>query len=169
MSSTKPVSKYPKNECGLFVCTICGETKLRSNTMYYHMKSHAGIKEYVCDEPGCDSAFIQKSGLTQHKRQAHNHLTDDSSVSSTSTFACPICFHDSAKTKANLLIHIGRKHGTGWIPKMELSGICTGDCNSKILSSETAYAYHATSCFIDKAPKELQEFVRPLLAGKKKC
>jgi hypothetical protein len=155
-------SKYTKNDSGLFVCQICGETKARQNTMYYHMKKHAGIRDYKCEVDGCDKAFIQKSALTQHMLQAHR-ADDTNSETSESTagnpYTCPFCPHNSAKTKANILIHIGRAHGDGWIPKMASGGVCAGDCKGKLSSSDTAYAYHAVGCFIDYAPDNIREIL----------
>jgi hypothetical protein len=108
--------------------------------MFYHMKKHTGEKPHVCSHPGCEMSFVQKSGLTQHM------LTHGGGKE----LACPCCDH-SSKTKANLLIHIGRKHGESWIPAMK-EGRCTG-CN-KICSSVTAYCYHAVRCF--DAPDEIK-------------
>jgi hypothetical protein len=61
--------------------------------------------------------------------------------------------------KANLIIHIGRRHGAGWIPPIEESG-CTG-CN-KQFSSATAYYYHAVQCF--EAPNHMKEKMEKIAA-----
>ena len=62
--------------------------------------------------------------------------------------ACPCCDH-STKTRANLLIHIGRKHGAGWIQPPRKNGESLFTCArcEKTLTSTTAYCYHAVSCF----------------------
>jgi len=135
---------YLRNEVGHFVCPDCGEVQPRQNTMFYHMKNHAGDRSYLCTEPGCDKAFIQKSGLQQHRMQAHP--TEGAQLYTCSI--CPLIF----KTKANFQIHIGRKHGAGWIPELK-DGTCTG-CK-KQFSSDTAYYYHAVQCFRAQAPAQI--------------
>ena len=134
---------YIKNEDGHFVCPECNVVKTRQNTMHYHMKKHTGVYEHVCEVPGCGKEFLHKSGLQQHTIQAHP--TPDATV-----WSCPYCSHTS-KMKANLVIHIGRKHGAGWIPSPSEDGNCTG-CK-KSFSSVTAYYYHAVKCFT--APPEI--------------
>ena len=134
---------YVKNEDGHFVCPECNVVKTRQNTMHYHMKKHTGVYEHVCEVPGCGKEFLHKSGLQQHTIQAHP--TPDATI-----WSCPCCPHTS-KMKANLVIHIGRKHGTGWIPTPPEDGNCTG-CK-KSFSSVTAYFYHAVKCFT--APPEI--------------
>jgi hypothetical protein len=135
---------YIRNEKGEFVCPDCGITKTRQNTMFYHMKKHAGDMKYVCDV--CQKGFIQKSGLQQHKAQAH------AAAEESPMWDCPCCDH-SCRMKANMLIHIGRKHGDGWIPVVSGVGAC--DCTGckKSFSSATAYYYHAVHCFT--APAEI--------------
>ena len=135
--------KYIRNCDGAFACSECTfvtAPHAPQSTMFYHMKKHTGEKPHVCSHPGCEMSFVQKSGLTQHML---THGGGDG-------LACPCCDH-SSKTKANLLIHIGRKHGESWIPAMK-EGRCTG-CN-KICSSVTAYCYHAVRCF--DAPDEIR-------------
>jgi len=63
--------------------------------------------------------------------------------------------------KANLLIHIGRKHGAGWIPPLTKAGTCS-DC-SKVFVSPTAYYYHAVQCFA--APVEMSDKLALLTAA----
>jgi len=137
---------YVRNEKGEFVCPDCGVTKVRQNTMFYHMKKHTGEMSHICNI--CTKGFIQKSGLTQHMLQAHP------SPDALPSWNCPCCNH-TARMKANLLIHIGRMHGTGWIPSAESTGEvnCTG-CK-RAFASPTSYYYHAVQCFTP--PNELQE------------
>jgi hypothetical protein len=123
---------------GGYICPHCGETKARKNTMFYHIKKHIGALDYVCSEPGCGKAFVQKSGLEQHRLHAHTEA-------GAATWGCPCCAH-TALTKANMLIHIGRIHGAPWIPTMG-SGACDCPGCAKSLASVTAYYYHAMSCF----------------------
>lgn len=137
-----PSTKYVRNAEGLFVCPHCGETKARQNTMYYHMKKHAGVLDYACPEPGCGKAFVQKSALDQHCRQAHP------AIACPEAWGCPCCEHTSS-VKANIIIHIGRKHGAHWIPAVGgdsgMEVFCP--CCSKELASSTAYYYHGVKCF----------------------
>jgi rubredoxin len=135
MTATKMT--YLRNEKGEFVCPDCGVTKARQNTMFYHMKKHAGDLKHVCTV--CDKGFIQKSGLQQHMLQAHP------TEGCAPTWECPLCPH-TCRMKSNMLIHIGRKHGEGWIPCIGAEGgTCTG-CK-KTFASATAYYYHAVQCF----------------------
>ena len=130
---------YIRNDDGHFVCSDCGIVKARQNTMFYHMKKHAGATPHVCKEPGCGKAFIQKSGLQQHIIQTHP------AEGQTPSWTCPAegCSH-VCRMKANLIIHIGRKHGDGWIPPLDGEN-CT-NCK-KTFMSPTAYYYHAVHCF----------------------
>jgi hypothetical protein len=122
--------------------------------MYYHMKKHVGALDHVCSVPGCGKRFVHKSGLNQHVSQAHAVGEPD--------LACPCCDH-RCRTKANLLIHVARKHGDGWIPARNGDG-CAG-C-SRTFASDTAYYYHAFQCFDAAIP----ETVRGLNTGDiKKC
>jgi uncharacterized Zn-finger protein len=150
----KTTTQYLKNEAGEFVCPHCGETKARANTMFYHMKKHTGEKAYACEHEGCDKRFVQKSALQQHILQAHTREAP--------TFACPCCDH-TARIKSNLAIHIGRKHGTGWIPAAAGSGEC--DCANckKSFSSATAYYYHAVKCF--EPPADIAEGINAILTA----
>jgi hypothetical protein len=54
--------------------------------------------------------------------------------------------------KANLIIHIGRRHCESWIPPFTEAG-CTG-CK-KTFTSEGGYYYHALQCFA--APPDTSE------------
>jgi hypothetical protein len=128
-------AKYLRNAAGEFVCPHCGETKARQNTMFYHLKKHAGALDYVCSEPGCGKAFVQKSALDQHHLQAH------AAGAERTAWGCPCCAHTTL-TKANMVIHIGRMHAP--LPVFE-GGACGGCC--KTMSSATAYFYHAMTCF----------------------
>lgn len=128
-------SKYVRNDEGLFTCPHCDKVTTRQNTMFYHLKKHAGILDYKCSVPGCTKAFIQKSGLQQHMNQVHQ-------ASGPTIFTCPHegCDH-TCQMKSNMVIHIARKHS----PQIPVySGTCTG-CN-KTFKSATAYYYHAAAC-----------------------
>jgi len=150
--------KYIRNDEGNFTCPHCDKVTTRQNTMFYHLKKHAGILNYKCTEPGCDRAFIQKSGLQQHLAQAH----PPSQVPN--LYACTEagCDH-SSRMKANLIIHIGRKHGAGWIPAIGEDGACSG-CD-KQFSSPTAYYYHAVQCFRTQVPDTFAEKLTAIVAS----
>lgn len=152
---SKPTIIYIRNEKGEFVCPDCGVIKARQNTMYYHMKKHTGEMSHFCGV--CAKGFIQKSGLQQHMLQAHPCAAAAAGADVTG-YNCPCCDH-SCKMKANLIIHIARKHGETWIPHMSTvtGGICSG-CDRNF-SSATAYYYHAATCFIDKAPAPIAKFL----------
>ena len=136
---------YIRNAEGDFVCPVagCGSIKKRQNTMFYHMKKHTGDMSHICSVPGCGAGFIQKSGLDQHVVQKH---------STTVGWSCPFCDH-GAKMKANLIIHIGRRHCSDWIPPFTEAGGC-GGCK-KSFTSEGGYYYHALQCFA--APPDASE------------
>ena len=141
--SRAPQNTYVRNAAGALLCPTCGVTKNRHNTMFYHMKKHTGEKKYSCTE--CDSSFVQKSGLDHHRLVVHSPTQMH--------WNCPCCAH-VCHNKYNMLIHIGRRHGEGWIPALLPNGGCPG-CK-KTFASATAYSYHATSCFGEDAPFSLE-------------
>ena len=150
---------YIRNEIGEFVCPHCGVTKARQNTMYYHMKKHTGEMSHFYSV--CDKGFIQKSGLDQHMLQAHPKEAAAAGTDVTE-YDCPCCDH-SCRMKANLVIHIARKHGDGWIPSVPTAGGATCAGCDRSFSSPTAYYYHAATCFCEKAPEAIAEFL--VMAG----
>lgn len=146
MTTVATKMTYVRNAAGEFVCPDCGITKNRQNTMFYHMKKHTGEMPHVCGV--CSKGFIQKSGLQQHMVQAHPEAAAAAGCAVTE-FACPCCDH-KCRMKSNLLIHIARKHGAGWVPAASGPTTC-GSC-AKSFSSATAYYYHAVFCFAAAAP-----------------
>lgn len=159
---------YIKDSEGNYVCPHCGDVKRNRSTMFYHIKKHTGTLNYICPEPDCGAAFLQKSGLTQHYRYAHKEKKDKDAKPNSgngsgngsgneSLWGCPECKYTCA-TKSNVVIHIGRKHGAPIIPpvtKTECGNIECSGC-SKLCASSTAYFYHAVSCFSLKLePKEV--------------
>jgi hypothetical protein len=162
MSAVTTKMTYIRNETGEFVCPHCKITKTRQNTMYYHMKKHTGEMSHVCDV--CPKRFIQKSGLQQHMLQAHPKEAAAAGTDVTE-YVCPCCDH-SCKMKANLVIHIARKHGSGWIPGIATSGGATCSNCDRSFSSPTAYYYHAAACFCGLAPAPLAEFLATAISIK---
>jgi hypothetical protein len=144
---------YLRNDAGEFVCAECDFTATRQNTMFYHMKKHAGDLSHICGV--CTKGFIQKSGLQQHMIQAHPEEAAAAGIKVTD-WSCPCCDH-SCRVKSNLMIHIARKHGSGWIPPASGAMAC-GGC-AKSFSSATAYYYHAVSCFSDAAPVSIAKWL----------
>ena len=142
LTEAEPKSKYPRNAAGQYTCTHCDKVTDRQNTMFYHLKKHAGTMDYPCTEPGCAKAFVQKSGLQQHVAQAHPNVIDKTNPYANQIYEClePGCDH-KCRMKANLQIHTARKHSP-WIPTF--IGTCTG-C-TRAFASPTAYYYHAIGC-----------------------
>lgn len=52
-------------------CTVCNKRFTAKTTLTEHMFVHTGQKGYVCPFDGCDAAYAQRSGLTQHKILRH--------------------------------------------------------------------------------------------------
>jgi len=94
------VFEYKKNNEGLYVCSICGVTKEKQNTMHYHMKRHEGTKSHQCEH--CDHSFYQKIELENHIKIIHKK--EEPSIRC--SFDCKSAFH----TKAQCRIHIARSH-----------------------------------------------------------
>ncbi len=153
-NTTSTKMTYLRNAAGEFVCPDCGVTKARQNTMFYHMKKHAGDLTHVCNI--CSKGFIQKSGLQQHMIQAHPEAAAAAGCDVTE-IACPCCDH-TCKMKSNLMIHIARKHGSGWVPAISCSGGACKCCD-KEFSSATAYYYHAVTCYADVAPTSVRTWL----------
>ncbi len=96
--------------------------------------------------------------LQAHPKEAAAAGTD------VTEYACPCCDH-TCKMKANLVIHIARKHGDGWIPSVPTVGGATCSGCDRNFSSPTAYYYHAAACFYEKAPEAIAEFLAIAGAG----
>lgn len=55
----------------LYACNVCNKSFTAKTTLSEHMLVHTGEKRYVCSVDGCDAAYAQRSGLTQHKILRH--------------------------------------------------------------------------------------------------
>jgi hypothetical protein len=139
---TQPKKDYIRNEEGLYVCPHCPKTTKRQNTMFYHLEKHSGETKHNCTV--CSKGFIQKSGLQQHMAQAHPEVEDSSNPYLTKEWSCPCCTH-VCRMKANMLIHIARKHGQKWVPTYVDTTTCCSGC-PKMFASPSAYYYHAMQC-----------------------
>ncbi len=135
---------YTKLETGEFQCKCCDKRTKHQNTMYYHVQTkHVQDFKFVCDH--CpDKKFVQKSAYLQHMAVSHPEDQADSNPYVGVSFSCkhPGC-EQSAKTKANILVHFARTHCKDWIPAYSKDIQCK--CCSKSFGSSTAYFYHAVT------------------------
>ena len=133
---------YIRNEAGEYVCPHCPKITKRQNTMFYHLEKHSGETKHNCSV--CSKGFIQKSGLQQHMAQAHPEVEDSTNPYLKQEWSCPCCEH-VCRMKANMIIHIARKHAQKWIPYFTATtNGCTG-CQ-KTFASPSAYYYHSMQC-----------------------
>lgn len=96
------VFQYQKNEEGLYLCGICGETRKNQNTMHYHLQKHEGTMQHAC--PNCEKRFYQKYALDDHIKLRH-------STKPITTMQCPFdgCI-ESFQKKEYCRVHIARNH-----------------------------------------------------------
>ncbi len=142
MSTT---NDYFRADSGEFQCRHCEKRCAKQNTMYYHVQSkHSATNKFACSH--CpDKKFIQKSTYLQHMATMHPaDAEEDTNPYVGVSFTCPFpeC-QQSAKTKANILVHFARTHCKDWIPAYTKQ-----PCKSceKAFASSTAYFYHAPAC-----------------------
>ena len=132
---------YQKNADGLYVCSLCGETKNRQNTMHYHMKTHEGRLPYECNF--CAKQFLQAYTLEIHKKTQHEREENN-------LLHCPVekCCFKGTTTKSNLLIHFTRRHCHKEVEKILQMNDDVYNCKQcgKNMKSSTAFYYHALSC-----------------------
>ncbi len=153
MSTSATEAYYSKLESGEFQCKYCEKRTKKQNTMYYHVQTKH-IQDYKYECAHCaDKKFVQKSAYQQHMAQAH---PEDAAAAAAEgeeanpyvgvTYSCgfPGC-EQSAKTKANILVHFARTHCKDWIPAYEKGEACK--CCDKTFGSSTAYFYHAVKSF----------------------
>ncbi len=149
---------YTKLESGEFQCKHCDKRTTKQNTMYYHVQTkHVQDFKFVCTH--CtDKKFVQKSAYLQHMAQAHSEIADQEEENPYAgvSYSCahPGC-DQSAKTKANILVHFARSHCKEWIPTYAKDTGCK--CCEKKFGSSTAYFYHAVTSFA--APGEFADML----------
>jgi hypothetical protein len=143
------VFTYQKNEQGDYLCSQCGFTSNRQNTMHYHLKRHEGHLPYQCKT--CKKEFLQAATLAVHIAARHSNETSAS-------FACPCCDFKCV-SKSNRAIHFVRTHcaesyesfmklaaktpaplEAGCEPTPLTCPTCQKGCKSK-----TAFLYHLAS------------------------
>lgn len=149
---TQPKKDYIRVQEGetlYFLCPHCPKKTKRQNTMFYHLEKHSGETKHNCTM--CSKGFIQKSGLQQHMAQTHPEVEDATNPYLKQEWSCPCCDH-VCRMKANMLIHIARKHAKSWIPYYDSS---TSECSgcAKHFASPSAYYYHSMQCL--PVPEEM--------------
>lgn len=157
-SATEPY--YFKLESGEFQCKYCDKRTAKQNTMYYHVQTkHVKDYKFICAH--CDNKkFVQKSAYLQHLAQAHSEIASSNQEEENPyagvSYACghPGC-DQTAKTKANILVHFARSHCKDWIPIFAKESTCK--CCGKQFSSSTAYFYHAVTSM--PAPAEFAQML----------
>lgn len=144
MTTYATESYYSKLATGEFQCKYCDKRSAKQNTMYYHVQTkHIQDFKYVC--PHCpEKKFVQKGSYLQHIAQAHPEDAEEENPYVGVSYEChfPGC-NQSAKTKANALVHFARTHCKEWIPAYTKDTACKCE---KQFSSSTAYFYHAVTC-----------------------
>ncbi|XP_004523587.1 zinc finger protein 420 [Ceratitis capitata] len=77
-----------------FSCTQCERVYKNSRSLHIHMKSHKGVKEFVCDFENCGKAFVTSTRLKVHQK-IH---TDERN------YICEICGYRTRQKDA-LVVH----------------------------------------------------------------
>jgi len=140
---------YEKNAEGLFVCTICKETKKNQNTMHYHMKTHEGHLPFKCQT--CKKEFLHSQTLALHISARH-------SKKDANYVTCPCCPFKSL-TKSNRVVHFMRRHCEEEVKQFSKNGL-TCSCE-KVCNSNTAFLYHISQCI--ELTAEKQQLLQTLL------
>ncbi|KAL9046803.1 MAG: hypothetical protein Q9214_000456, partial [Letrouitia sp. 1 TL-2023] len=86
-----------------FACQSCGKGFARRSDLARHEERiHSGVRPHVCDHPGCEKQFIQRSALTVHAR-VHTgekpHMCEK----------CGKPFSDSSSLARHRRIHSGKR------------------------------------------------------------
>ncbi|KAM3958628.1 uncharacterized protein ACR2FA_007273 [Aphomia sociella] len=79
-----------------YLCTICGKSYKRRETMVYHRKHHKSEKEYICDI--CSKTFNAPCKLQRH---IVSHRVDKFVL----RYECPVCAH-MFNTKYHIQMHL---------------------------------------------------------------
>ena len=131
--------EYKKDEHGHYLCGVCGETREKQNTMFYHLQKHEGKMSHTCGE--CKKQFYQKYALNNHMKL--HHSTDPKNEG----MKCPFNNCESKfQKKEHCRVHIARNHVREtiekWIDKKEGSKIHTCNQCKNDFNSYPAILYH---------------------------
>lgn len=119
-------------DSGNFNCNVCKKDFTRRKRFEIHMRSHNGLKPFICMIKGCKKAFTEKGNLKTHLRihtgekpykckfedcgksfTTQGHLTDHMRRhTGTRPFKCEFCgkaFMRSSTLKSHLRRHTGEK------------------------------------------------------------
>ncbi|OWR48800.1 zinc finger protein 850 [Danaus plexippus plexippus] len=88
-----------------YLCTICGNTYQKRESMIYHRKGHTSSKSFPC--PLCPASFSASCKLSRH---ALTHRT----ARYTMRFECPVCAH-MFNTKYHIQMHLTTHQKEGLI------------------------------------------------------
>ncbi|CAB3252305.1 unnamed protein product [Arctia plantaginis] len=88
-----------------YLCTICGKTYKKRETMVYHRKQHAPSKEYVCDV--CSKRFGAACKLAKH-------LATHRAGGFVLRYECPVCAH-MFNTRYHVQMHLATHQKEGLI------------------------------------------------------
>ncbi|XP_052755046.1 zinc finger protein 878-like isoform X2 [Galleria mellonella] len=86
-----------------YLCTICGKSYKRRETMIYHRKHHKPEKEYICDI--CSKTFNAPCKLQRH---IVSHRVDKFVL----RYECPVCAH-MFNTKYHIQMHLSTHQKEG--------------------------------------------------------
>lgn len=64
-----------------YLCSVCNKRFIMKSNLQEHMNSHLGVKPYTCPMPACGKQFSFASGLRQHRLNMHEPPT----------IKCPFC------------------------------------------------------------------------------
>lgn len=78
-----------------FICDICGRIYHNKSKIADHLRRHIGSRDFKCDQ--CDSCFVVRQGLLNHKKFVHNLIPKNVS--------CPHC-DLKFFTQAHLRLHV---------------------------------------------------------------
>ncbi|XP_022835516.1 zinc finger protein 558-like [Spodoptera litura] len=87
-----------------YLCTICGKTYKKRETMMYHRKRHSGARSYVCEV--CSRVFPAACKLRAHARtHAARYVL---------RYECPVCAH-MFNTRYHVHMHLATHQREGLV------------------------------------------------------